>query len=105
MANEISGLNSSRTQHSGDRQVAGVSKDSKKTSESSTSSTNSDRVSLTDTAERLKALEHQLAQQPEVDNQRVSNVQEAITNGNYKVDPERVADKMMSFEASFSKRD
>ena len=105
MANEISGLNSSRTQQSGERQVSGVSKDSKKTSEPSKSSTNSDRVSLTDTAERLKALEHQLAQQPEVDNKRVSNVQEAITNGNYKVDPERVADKMMSFEASFSKHD
>jgi len=105
MANDISGINSSRSQQTGERNVTGAKKDSNSSTSASASTANSDKVSLTDTAARLKALEHQLAQQPEIDNKRVNTVQDAISNGNYKVDPERVADKMMNFEASFNKRD
>jgi len=102
MANDISGINSSRTQQAGERSVAGAKKESQGSSSSATSSS-ADKVSLTDTAARLKALEHQLSQQPEVDSKRVSSMQDAISNGDYKIDPERIADKMMDFEASFSK--
>lgn len=104
MANDISGINSSRSQQAGERNVSGAKKESTDSTSSAPASSSSDKVSLTDTAARLKALEHQLAQQPEIDDKRVSNVQDAISNGNYKVDPERVADKMMNFEASFSKQ-
>ncbi len=102
MANDISGINSSRSQQTNERSVTGAKKESTNSSPSSTSS-GSDKVSLTDTAERLKALEHQLSQQPEIDNKRVSNMQDAISNGKYKVDPERIAEKMIDFEASFTK--
>jgi len=103
MANDISGINSSRSQQAGERSISGSKKESSGSNSSSAASSSADRVSLTDTAERLKALEHQLTMQPEIDKARVSDVQNAISNGNYKVDPERVADKMMNFEASFSK--
>ncbi len=102
MANDISGINSSRSQQAGERSVTGAKKESTGSSSSPTSS-GSDKVSLTDTAARLKALEHQLTQQPEIDNKRVSSMQNAISNGDYKVDPERIADKMINFEASFNK--
>ena len=106
MANDISGINSSRSQHASDRSVTNKKNESSDSSSRapSSSSPGSDKVSLTNTAERLKALEEQLTKQPEIDNDRVSDVQNAITKGKYKVDPERVADKMMNFEASFSKR-
>lgn len=104
MANDISGIDSSRTQQAGERNVSGAKKESTSSTSSSPTSSGADKISLTDTAARLKALEHQLTKQSEIDDNRVSNVQEAISNGNYKVDPERVADKMISFEASFGKR-
>lgn len=106
MANDISGINSSRTQQSGDRGLGNVKKDSKDSPSSSTSSgsaSSADKVSLTDTAERLQALEQQLAQQPEVNKGKVGEVQSAMSNGDYKVNPERVADKMLAFESAFQK--
>ena len=108
MANDISGINSSRSQQTGGRSVENKKSDTSDSSSKpavSTESAGSDKVSLTDTAARLKALEQSLARQPDIDRERISDVQNAITKGKYKVDPERVADKMMSFEASFSKRD
>ncbi len=107
MANDISGINSSRSQQTGDRNVTNNKKEStdSKASSSTSDSSGRDKVSLTDTAARLKALEEQLTRQPEIDKERVTDVQDAISKGKYKVDPERVADKMMNFEASFSKHD
>jgi len=102
MANDITGINSSRSQQSGDRNTVGAKKDSAKSSESPAASPShpTDKLSLTDTAGRLKALEHQLAQQPEINKNRVDEVQSALTNGDYKVDAERVADKMLAFESA-----
>jgi len=103
MANDISGINSSRSQQAGERNISGTKKESSDSTSSSSGSSSADKVSLTDTAARLKALEHQLSNQPEIDSNRVSDVQNAISSGDYKVDPQRVADKMMDFEASFNK--
>ena len=102
MANDITGINSSRSQQAGDRTAVGAKKDSSDSSQSSssTSSPSRDKLSLTDTAGRLKALEHQLAQQPEINKTRVDEVQNKLSNGDYEVNPERVADKMMAFESA-----
>lgn len=105
MANDISGINSSRTQQSGDRNANHVKKDTNDSASTSVpvASGNSDKVSLTDTAARLKALEQQLTQQPEVDTAKVDEIQNSLSSGGYKVNPERVADKMLAFESSFQK--
>ena len=57
-----------------------------------------DRVSLTPEAQRLKALEASVAQQPVVDAQKVERIRNELAQGRYQIDPERVADKMMQFE-------
>lgn len=105
MANDITSLTNGRAQHSGDRQVQSIKRDSTRSSGSSGSESgsnaSSDKVSLTSTAAKLKALEQQLATQPDVDMQKVSDVQTAIANGNYDVNPESIADKMMHFEDNF----
>ncbi len=105
MANEINGLNSGKTQSSNDRHVQNIKRDTAKSGETTgatvPSTASADKLSLTDTASKLKALEKQLASEPEVDEKRVSDVTNKMNKGEYKVDPDRVAGKMMDFESSF----
>ena len=56
-------------------------------------------VSLTDTAATLQRLQAQIANQPVVDTQRVESVKKAIADGSFKVDSNRIADKMADFES------
>ncbi len=62
-----------------------------------------DTVSLTDTAARLRELESTLANLPVVDTQRVEDIQRALAEGAFEVDPARVAEKMMAFEAQLGR--
>lgn len=62
-----------------------------------------DSVSLTDTAARLRRLESSLADLPEVDNERVATIKQAIADGSYQIDAGRIADKLLNFEGSFGK--
>jgi negative regulator of flagellin synthesis FlgM len=57
-----------------------------------------DRVSLTDQAAQLHALETQINEQPLVDLQRVTEVQRAMAMGNYHIDPNEVGNKLLQFE-------
>ncbi len=101
MPNDITGINSGRSQQSGDRQVGSVRRDSSSSTQGSHSTGTSDTVSLTDMASRLQSLEQKLATQPDVDQAHVNRVRDAISRGEYRVDPDRVADKMMDFESDF----
>jgi negative regulator of flagellin synthesis FlgM len=65
----------------------------------STAGSGSDKLSLTSQAAQLQALEDEIAALPEVDTQRVQEVQRSIATGSFQVDPARVADKLLSFEA------
>jgi flagellar biosynthesis anti-sigma factor FlgM len=48
-------------------------------------------------------LEKQLSKLPVVDQERVAHLQKAIASGEYKVDPVKTAEKLVQFEAAFSK--
>lgn len=61
-----------------------------------------DAVSITDTAANLKRIEASLAQQPEVDRARVDAVRERVESGNYKVDADKVAQKLLRLEQDLS---
>ena len=102
MPNDISGINSGRTSQSGERQVGDVRRETgSAASRSGSGGDSQDKVVLTDMAARLKTLEQKLASQPEIDQARVDNVREAISRGEYRINPDRVADKMMDFESDF----
>lgn len=58
----------------------------------------SNRISLTGEARQLQELEIRLASQPVVDSQRVKAVGSTVENGTFTVNPERIAEKMMSLE-------
>lgn len=61
-----------------------------------------DTVSLTDTASRLRGLENTLANLPVVDTQRVEDIRQAVEQGTFDADYERVADRFMRFESELN---
>ena len=57
-----------------------------------------DTVTLTDTAAQLHKLEAAILAAPIVDTARVEDVKHAISNGQFQINPQRVAEKMLRFE-------
>lgn len=68
------------------------------TNQPSSQTKTTDQVSLTPTAQQLRGLEQQIANQPVVNADRVNAVKEALSNGSFEIRPEQVAGKMMSLE-------
>jgi len=103
MPSDKSGKNSGPNQQTGDRQPAD---EGPRETESSSSHTNSvhsvpDKVVLTEMAAHLKSLEQKLGTQPEIDQAHVDYIRAAISRGEYRINPERVAGKMVDFESDF----
>jgi len=61
-------------------------------------SSSTDTVTLTDTAAQLQKLEAAIANLPIVDTARVEDVKQAINDGRFQIYPQRVAEKLISFE-------
>ena len=102
--NDITNINSNRAQLSSNQSSSVKSRnEAKQSSQGEDSSSAADRVTLTNTASRLKNIEQQLNSSSSIDSARVSEVQSAISNGNYNVDADRIADKMLSFEDFMNK--
>lgn len=102
--NDITNINSNRAQLNSNQSSSVKSQNQAKQSDASeNATTQGDRVTLTNTASRLKDIEQQLSNASSVDNARVAEVQSAISNGDYKVDANRVADKMLAFEDFMNK--
>ncbi|HXP66399.1 MAG TPA: flagellar biosynthesis anti-sigma factor FlgM [Steroidobacteraceae bacterium] len=57
-----------------------------------------DHVTLTDSARSLQRIEEAVSKTPVVDAGKVAAVKQAIGAGTYKIDPARVADKLIKYE-------
>lgn len=66
----------------------------------STSGAN-DRVQLTDSARALQQASSTTSGAT-VDTQKVAQVRQALANGTYKIDPSRIADRMMSLDSQIN---
>lgn len=66
------------------------------------STSGSDDVQLTHTATSLKHIETRLASMPDVDRARVEAVRQRVEAGAYKVDANRIADRLLRFERDLS---
>lgn len=98
---DINGLPPSQLQRSGEGVQAKIGREepTPQQQESGRPATG-DTVSLTDTAARLQQLEKRMVELPVVDSQRVEQLKKAIADGNYQVDPARVAEKLLAFETA-----
>ena len=102
--NDITNINSNRAQLNSNQSSSVKSRnEAKQENQSNSTPAAGDRVTLTNTASRLKDIEQQLNNSPAVDNARVAEVQSAISNGEYNVDSDRIADKMLAFEDFMNK--
>lgn len=57
-----------------------------------------DAVSLSAQGKAVGEMHNQMVSQPSFDKAKVAAIKEAIANGSYSVDPEKLADNMMKFE-------
>lgn len=62
------------------------------------SDSSEDKVSLTDTATLMQGLQQQVSEAPVVDSEKVEAIRAAIAEGNYPVDSEKLAQKMIDLE-------
>ena len=102
--NDITNINSNRSQLSSNQSSSVKSRnEAKQENQSATPSSMDDRVTLTNAASRLQNIEQQLSNASSIDSARVAQVQSAISNGDYNVDADRIADKMLAFEDFMNK--
>lgn len=87
---------------SGQTSAAGAGASNRASSQQTgTPQTNVDAVSISTQAVDLQALEASIRQLPEVNAARVVELRDQITSGQYHVDSQRVADKILAFEQKF----
>ncbi|WP_028864678.1 flagellar biosynthesis anti-sigma factor FlgM [Psychromonas aquimarina] len=66
-------------------------------------SSSKDSVQLTSQALNLNKMHKQSPTEPKVNKQRVETLKAAILNGDYKINTERLAEKLSKFEGDFGK--
>ena len=102
MSIKINELNNSQVQRNGDgnrlqdpasRNQGPASKD-----DPSRAPAAGDRVTLTQTAQQMQEMEAAVRRAPEVDSDRVQAIKTAIANGEYTIDANRIAEKLMRIE-------
>ena len=60
-----------------------------------------DTVELSAQAKALADAEAKLSSQQDVDTQRVNNIRQAIADGNFQIDPAKVADNLLNIDEAF----
>ena len=99
MAIEINNITPTKAHRSTDDTKLNQSSDQPAAQQETGKSSATDTVSLSDNAVQLGKIEHSVATTPVIDTQRVEQLKQAIANGSYEADAEKVADKLMQFES------
>lgn len=93
--NKLNGVQTTRTRTAvGDANKAPTSNDS----QPAASTQKSDSVSITPQAQQLQGAHSKMAAMPDVDVQKVAEIKQAIAEGRYKVDPEKLAANIAQLE-------
>ncbi len=59
-----------------------------------------ENVNLSNQAKNLKQLEQKLGDYPEMDDSRIEQIRAALADGSYKIDAEKLAQKMLEMDES-----
>ena len=98
----IKGTDSSPVESGGTRAVEGVRRSTPVTSGDKPAQSGADSVHITDSARQLASLEQAIREVPEVDTQRVAVLQQSIERGQYRIDAERIADRLLQLEGDIA---
>ncbi|AWK82471.1 flagellar biosynthesis anti-sigma factor FlgM [Photobacterium damselae] len=72
--------------------------DNASSTSNTTTPTQHDEISLSAQGKAVGQIHQQLATEPSFDADKVAKIKEAISNGSYKVDPDKLASNIMKFE-------
>ena len=78
------------------------SSDASSASIDSSSRTISDTVEFSTAAQQLASLQDDLASIDAVDMGKVDEIKQAISNGSYKIDTQKIADSLLALEGEFA---
>lgn len=98
----IDNIRSGQTLTTSTRSTARNETSASSSSTGSSKSTNSvaqDAVSLSSQGRAVGEMHNQMVSQPSFDQAKVAAIKEAIANGSYVVDPEKLASNMIKFES------
>jgi negative regulator of flagellin synthesis FlgM len=73
--------------------------ESESTTQDSAVTESGETVKLSKEAQQLQTAVDDLRNQPDIDSDRVAELKQAVSEGSYQVDSQRVASKLLSFEA------
>ena len=94
----IDNIRSGQTMTTSRSAVRSESKASERSDSASETKNSPDSVSLSQQGKAMGQLHQTMAAQPSFDSAKVAAIKEAIANGSYRVDPEKLADNMAKFE-------
>lgn len=97
--NSIGGNTTPTDPRSGGTQSTGDRTGSAAGDRQSATGNSTDTVNISASAADLQAMEARLAELPEVDSGRVEALRTQIANGEYNIDSQRVADRILAFES------
>jgi len=61
-----------------------------------------DSVHITDSARQLTGLQRAIDELPDIDTRRVADLQHSIDRGQYRIDAERIADRLLQLESELA---
>jgi len=97
MSSKIDGFGSRTASVTGGHR-SGVVEQPGESGSSAVSTSSGDSVTLTDGAVRLQKLARAVADAPATDAARIASVKDSVARGEYRINPERVADKILQAE-------
>ncbi len=98
MSIDINGISTPKVQAPKDDSQLKPAVEQQQANKESGKSSTSDTVSLSDNAVQLGKVDNSSVAAPVVDTKRVEQVKQAISDGSFKVDAAKIADKLMQFE-------
>jgi len=99
MTIDINGLSTPKVQAPTDDSQLKQSAEKQQPNTETGQSSTADTISLSDNARQLGKLDNTSIAAPVVDAKRVEQIKQAIENGSYQVNADKVADKLMQFES------